>query len=130
MTIETILKQYKTVAVVGLSPNPDRPSYGVAAYLQRAGYRIVPVRPGEGEILGEKVYATLSDIPFPVEIVDVFRKSDAVGPIAEEAIRIGARVLWLQEGVSNQPAEQLCRDAGMEVVSDRCILKEHRMAGL
>ena len=130
MTIETILKQFKTVAVVGLSPNPDRPSYRVTAYMQQAGYRIVPVRPGGGEILCEKVYETLSDIPFPVEIVDVFRKSDAVGPIAEEAIQIGAKVLWLQEGVINQAAEQLCRDAGMDVVSDRCILKEHRKAGL
>jgi predicted CoA-binding protein len=130
MTIETILKQFKTVAVVGLSTNPARPSHGVAAYLQRAGYRIVPVRPGGGEILGEKVYANLSDIPFPVEIVDVFRKSDAVGPIAKEAIQIGARVLWLQEGVSNQEAEKMCKDAGMEVISDLCILKEHRKAGL
>jgi predicted CoA-binding protein len=130
MTIETILKQFKTIAVVGLSPNPDRPSHRVTAYMQQAGYRIVPVRPGGGEILGEKVYETLSDIPFPVEIVDVFRKSDAVGPIAEKAIQIGAKVLWLQEGVTNQAAEQLCKDAGMEVVSDLCILKEHRKAGL
>jgi predicted CoA-binding protein len=130
MDMQAILEQFKTVAVVGLSPKPDRASHRVAAYLQDAGYRIVPVRPGGGEILGEKVYETLSDIPFPVEIVDVFRKPEAVLPIAEESISIGARVLWLQEGVTNREAEQLCTDAGMEVVSDRCILKEHRKAGL
>ena len=128
MNIETILKQAKTVAVVGLSPNPDRASHRVAAYLQRAGYRIVPVRPGGDEILGEKVYGSLSEIPFPVDIVDVFRKSEAVGPIAAEAIEIGAGALWLQEGVSNPEAEQQCREAGMAVFSDLCILKEHRKA--
>ena len=130
MDIETILKQYKTVAVVGLSPKPDRASHGVASYLQEAGYRIVPVRPGGGEILGEEVYGSLQDIPFPVEIVDVFRKSEAVAAITDEAIEIGAKVLWLQEGVSDQVAEEKAQQAGMSVVSDRCILKEHRKAGL
>lgn len=130
MDIETILKQYKTVAVVGLSPKPDRASHGVASYLQEAGYRIVPVRPGGGEILGEEVYGSLQDIPFPVEIVDVFRKSEAVAAITDEAIEIGAKVLWLQEGVSDPVAEEKAQQAGMSVVSDRCILKEHRKAGL
>ena len=130
MDIETILKQYKTVAVVGLSPKPDRASHGVASYLQEAGYRIVPVRPGGGEILGEEVYGSLQDIPFPVEIVDVFRKSEAVAQITDEAIEIGAKVLWLQEGVSDPVAEEKAQQAGMSVVSDRCILKEHRKAGL
>ena len=130
MDIETILKQYKTVAVVGLSPKPDRASHGVASYLQKAGYRIVPVRPGGGEILGEEVYGSLQDIPFPVEIVDVFRKSEAVAAITDEAIEIGAKVLWLQEGVSDPVAEEKAQQAGMSVVSDLCILKEHRKAGL
>ena len=130
MTIETILKQSKTIAVVGLSPKPDRASYGVASYMQSAGYRIVPVRPGEEEILGEKVYESLREIPFPVDIVDVFRRSETVGPIADEAIEIGAKVLWLQEGVTHPDAEEKARAAGLAVVSDRCILKEHRKATL
>ncbi|UCG39185.1 MAG: CoA-binding protein [bacterium] len=126
MDIEQILTTYRTVAVVGLSPDPDRASHRVASYLQSAGFRIVPVRPDGDEILGEKVYHSLRDIPFPVEIVDVFRRSEAVGPIAEEAIAVGAKVLWLQEGVSNPEAEEMCRRAGLDVVSDRCILKDHR----
>ncbi len=130
MDIETILKQYRTVAVVGLSPKPDRASYRVASQLQRCGYRIVPVRPGGGEILGEKVYSTLSEIPFPVEVVDVFRQSEAVGPIADEAIKIGAKVLWLQEGVTNPEAEERARAAGLKVVSDLCMLKECRRVGV
>ncbi len=130
MAIETILKQSKTIAVVGLSPKPDRASYGVASYMQSAGYRIVPVRPGGDEILGEKVYESLREIPFPVDIVDVFRRSETVGPIADEAIEIGAKVLWLQEGVTHPDAEEKARAAGLAVVSDRCILKEHRKATL
>lgn len=130
MDTETILKTYGTVAVVGLSPDPDRASHRVAAQLQKCGYRIVPVRPGGGEILGEKVYGELTEIPFPVEIVDVFRRSEAVGPIADEAIAIGAKVLWLQEGVTNPEAEDKARAAGLEVVSDRCMLKECRRAGI
>lgn len=130
MTIPEILKEYKTIAVVGLSENPDRPSYRVSRYMQDHGYRIIPVRPDGDEILGEKVYTDLKEIPFPVQIVDVFRRSEAVLPIAEEAVAIGAKVLWLQEKVINHDAERLCKDAGMEVIMDRCILKEHRKAGL
>lgn len=130
MNTEQILKNYRTIAVVGLSPKPDRPSHGVAGYMQSKGYRIVPVRPGVEKILGEKAYESLKDIPFPVEIVNVFRRSDAVMPIAEEAVAIGAQVLWLQEGIVNTEAEKLCKDAGMNVVMDRCILKEHRKADL
>ena len=126
MTIETILKSYKTIAVVGLSANPARASYQVASYMKSAGYRIVPVRPDGDEILGEKVYHSLGDIPFPVDIVDVFRRSETVVPVAQEAVQIEARVFWLQEGITNEEAEALCRDAGLEVVSDRCMLKEHR----
>lgn len=123
--IETILKNYKTIAVVGLSPKPDRPSHRVSEYMKSQGYRIIPVRPGIDEVLGEKAYPSLRDIPFPVEIVDVFRRSSEVLPVAEDAAAIGAKVLWLQEGITNREAEKLCTDAGMDVVVDRCILKEH-----
>ncbi len=128
MTIETILKSYKTIAVVGLSADPARTSYRVASYMKSAGYRIVPVRPDGDEILGEKVYHSLKDIPFPVDIVDVFRRPETVIPIAREAVEIGAKVFWLQQGITNEEAETLCRDAGLDVVSDRCILVEHRQA--
>ena len=130
MTIPEILKEFRTIAVVGLSANPDRASFRVSRYMQDQGYRIVPVRPNADEILGEKVYPTLKDIPFPVEIVDVFRRSDTVLPIAEEAVAIGAKVLWLQETVINHDAQRICEDAGMEVIMDTCILKEHMKAGL
>lgn len=126
MDIPTILKTYKTVAVVGLSPKPDRASYRVASYLKSVGYTIVPVRPDGDEILGEKVYHSLMDIPFKVDIVDVFRKPETVMPIAEDAVRIGAKVLWLQQGITNKKAEQYCREAGLAVVSDHCMLVEHR----
>ena len=126
MDIPTILKTCKTVAVVGLSPKPDRASYRVASYLKSAGYTIVPVRPDGEEILGEKVYHSLLDIPFKVDIVDVFRKPETVMPIAEDAVRIGAKVFWLQQGITNEKAEQYCRDAGLSVVSDHCMLVEHR----
>ena len=128
MDIPTILKTYKTVAVVGLSANPDRASYRVASYLKSAGYTIVPVRPDGDVILGEKVYHSLMDIPFKVDIVDVFRKPETVMPIAEDAVRIGAKVFWLQQGITNEKAEQYCREAGLEVVSDHCMLVEHRKA--
>jgi predicted CoA-binding protein len=126
MDIKTILTTSKTVAVVGISPKPERASYQVASYLQSAGYRIVPVRPNGEEILGEKVYGSLNDIPFSVDIVDVFRRPETVPPIAREAVDIGARVLWLQEGVANPEAEATALEAGLAVVSDRCMLKEHR----
>ena len=130
MDIEAILKSYKTIAVVGLSPDPERASNRVASYMQSAGYKIVPVRPDGVEILGEKVYHSLVDIPFEVDIVDVFRRSETVMPVAREAIHIGAKVFWLQEGITNEEAEGVCRDAGLEVVSDRCMLKEHRKANI
>jgi predicted CoA-binding protein len=129
MDIRTILTTSKTVAVVGISPDSERASHRVASYLQSVGYRIVPVRPDGEEILGEKVYRSLRDIPFQVDIVDVFRKPEAVPPIANEAIEIGAGTLWLQEGVANPEAEAMARKAGLAVVSDRCMLKEHRRLG-
>lgn len=130
MDISAILTTSKIVAVVGISHDPGRDSYRVASYLQSAGYRIVPVRPDGEEILGEKVYHSLRDIPFAVDIVDVFRRPEAVPPIAKEAVKIGAKVLWLQEGVANPEAEAMARKAGLSVVSDRCMLKEHRRLAL
>ena len=121
-----LLDTCKTIAVVGLSSNSLRPSYGVAAYLQRVGYRVIPVNPVEKEILGEKCYASLKDISEPVDIVDVFRNPDAVGPIADDAIAIGAKCLWLQEGVINTEAAEKAAKSGLKVVMDHCILKIHR----
>lgn len=126
MDIESIIRSYRTLAVVGLSANPERPGHGVAAFLKSVGFKIVPVRPGVDEILGEKAFPTLKDIPFTVEVVVVFSRPEAVLPIAKDAISIGAKVLWLQEGIINTEAEALCNDSGMDVVMDRCILKEYR----
>jgi predicted CoA-binding protein len=125
-SIAEILRQARTIAVVGLSGKPWRPSYGVAEYLQRAGYRIIPVNPNESEVLGEKAYASLEAIPERVDIVNVFRRSEFVPEIVEAAIRIGARVVWLQEGVRHDEAAEKARQAGLDVIQDRCILKEHR----
>jgi len=120
-----ILKTSRTIAVVGLSSRKHRPSYGVAQYLQSAGYRIIPVNPGETEILGEKCYARLEDIPEHVDIVDVFRRSEFVPEIVESAIRIGARGVWMQEGVIHPQAAERARRAGLFVIMNTCILKEH-----
>jgi len=126
VTIPELLRKSKTIAVVGLSGNPTRPSFGVSEYMQRAGYRIIPVNPQETEILGEKVYARLEDIPEHVDIVDVFRRPEFVPEIVESAIRIGANALWLQEEVVHEEAAQRAREAGLVVVMDKCLLKEHR----
>lgn len=123
--IRRLLEDSKTIAVVGLSQDPDRPSHRVARYLQAEGYRIVPVHPGGGEILGEQVYPSLEEIPFPVDVVDVFRRPEHALAVAESAVRVGAGALWLQEGVINEQAAAVARDAGLEVVMDRCMLKEH-----
>ncbi|MBU2008293.1 MAG: CoA-binding protein [Chloroflexi bacterium] len=124
--IEGILKEGRTVAVVGLSPKPDRPSYVVARYLQAQGYRIIPVNPNTQEILGEKAYPTLLSIPERVDIVDIFRRPEEVPPVVEEAISIGARVVWMQEGIVNEAAAQRAKEAGLKVVMDRCLKKEHQ----
>jgi len=125
--LKEILTRYQTIAVVGLSPDPAKPSHGVAAYLKRAGYRIIPVNPACAEdILGERCYATLAEIPGEVEIVDVFRRSEFLPEIVEQAIAKGAKVVWMQEGVVNEAAAATARAAGLEVVMDRCLLKEHR----
>ncbi len=123
--ISEILKTSRTIAVVGLSPKEDRASHEVAAYMQKHGYRIIPVHPQATEILGEKVYARLEDIPESVDIVDVFRKSDDTPPVAESAVRIGARVLWLQLGIANEVAASIAEAGGLQVVQDRCIKIEH-----
>ena len=128
--IKALLQRVKTIAVVGLSRDPDRPSYSVAMYLQGCGYRIVPVRPGGGEILGEKVYARLSDIPFAVDIVDHFRRSSEVGAHIDEAIELRVPAVWMQEGIVDEAAAARAREAGLMVVMDRCMLKEHRKSGL
>ncbi|MEJ5376168.1 MAG: CoA-binding protein [bacterium] len=126
--LKEILETCRVIAVVGLSPKQDRPSYRVASYLQAQGYKIVPVNPGVQEILGEKAYASLLDIPedIKVDIVDVFRRPQDVPPIAQETIERGAKVLWLQEGIVNEEAAQRAMEAGISVVQDRCMLKEHR----
>jgi predicted CoA-binding protein len=123
--ISEILKTAHTIAVVGLSNRRHRPSYGVAQYMQSAGYRIIPVNPAEAEVLGEKSYARLEDIPEPVDLVDIFRRSEFVPEIVESAIRIGARGVWMQEGVIHPEAAERARAAGLIVVMDVCILKEH-----
>jgi predicted CoA-binding protein len=120
-----ILKSSRVIAVVGLSSRRHRPSYGVAEYLQSAGYRIIPVNPAETEILGEKCYARLEDIPEHVDIVDVFRRSEFVPEIVESAIRIAARGVWMQEGVIHVEAAERARKAGLFVIMNACILKEH-----
>jgi uncharacterized protein len=124
-TLRRILRQSKTLAIVGLSANWYRPSFFAAKYMQEHGYRIIPVNPSYQEVLGEKCYASLKDIPEPVDIVDCFRKSQDIGPIADEAIAIGAKVLWLQLGVANDAAADRARAAGLEVVQDRCVKIEH-----
>ena len=124
--IPEMLKSARTIAVVGLSSNPVRPSNGVAAYMQRAGYRIIPVNPNETEVLGEKSYARLEDVPEKIDIVNIFRRSEFVPPIVDSAIRIGAKAVWMQEDVVDEPSAARARQAGLDVVMDKCILKEHR----
>ncbi len=122
--IDRILSEAKTVAVVGISDKPERPSHGVARYLQERGYQVIPVNPALTEVLGEKAFKSLSDIPGKVDLVDVFRNSEKVPPIAEEAIRIGARFFWMQEGVVSIAARERLEQAGIPVVMDLCMKKE------
>lgn len=124
--IERILRDFKVVAVVGLSPNPQRPSHWVARYLKEKGYKIVPVNPMATEILEERAYPSLSSIPFKVEVVDIFRRPEEVGAIVDEAISIGAKAIWMQEGIINEEAAERARKAGLKVVMDRCMMQEHQ----
>ena len=121
-----LLKNYKTIAVVGLSSNPMRPSYDVTEYMQAAGYRIIPVNPNEREVLGEKSYARLEEVREKIEIVNVFRRAEEVPAVVESAIRVGAKVVWMQQGVENEEAAEKARAAGLVVIEDACILVEHR----
>jgi predicted CoA-binding protein len=124
--VAEILQQSRTIAVVGLSSKRFRPSYGVAEYMQRSGYRIVPVNPEESEVLGEKCYPDLDSVPEAIDIVDIFRRSEFVPEIVEAAIRKGAKAIWMQEGVTHEEAARRAAEAGLDVVMDRCILKDHR----
>ena len=122
---DKILTSAKTIAVVGLSANPRRPSHGVARYLQRAGYRIIPVNPNVEEVLGERAYPSLREIPQPVDVVDVFRRSEFVGPIVDDAIAIKASAVWLQDGVIDEAAAARARASGLDVVMDDCMMRRH-----
>ncbi|MFC1998233.1 CoA-binding protein [Chloroflexota bacterium] len=124
-TEEAILKNSKIIAIVGLSKNPERPSNIVAAYLMDNGYTVIPVNPKEDEILGLKSYPGLSSVPQKVDVVDIFRKPEDVPPLVEDAIKIGAKTVWMQEGVINEEAAARARDAGLDVVMDKCMKKEH-----
>jgi predicted CoA-binding protein len=123
-SITRILASAKTIAVVGLSRKPYRASFGVTETLQSSGYRIFPVNPNETEVLGEKCYARLEDIPEKIDIVDIFRRSEFVPEIVDAAIRIGARAIWMQEGVEDEPSAERARRAGLFVIMDNCIAKE------
>lgn len=125
-TSEEILRQARTVAVVGLSPREDRPSHEVARYLKEQGYRIVPVNPQAAEVLGERSYPDLRSVPEPVDVVDIFRRPEDVGPIVDDAVAIHAKAVWMQEGIVNEAAAAIARQSGLGVVMDRCMLKEHR----
>jgi predicted CoA-binding protein len=124
--IGQLLNSAKTVAVVGLSSSPLRPSYGVAAYLQTMGYRVIPVNPGINGALGEKAYPTLLDVPEKIDIVNIFRRPEAVGEVVDQAIQLNTPCVWMQEEVVNPDAAKKAEKAGLFVVMDRCILKEHR----
>ena len=123
--IETILQECRTIAVVGLSSNPMRASYGVARYLQRQGYRIIPVNPNETEVLGERAYPSLAAVPEQFDLVDIFRRSEDAGEFVDEAIRLGTKAVWLQDGVIDEAAARRAADAGLLVVMNNCILREH-----
>ncbi len=121
-----ILTKYKTIAVVGLSSNPARPSYGVTEYMQSSGYQIIPVNPNETDVLGEPSYSSLDEVPQKLEIVDIFRRAEEVPPVVDAAIRVGAKVIWMQQGIANETAAEKARAAGLTVVMDACILIEHK----
>jgi uncharacterized protein len=123
--INKILEDCRTIAVVGLSSNPGRASNGVAGYMKQQGYKIIPVNPNETKVLGETSYSSLGDVPVKIDLVDVFRRSEDAGAVVDEAIKIGAKAVWLQEGVIDEEAAGRAQDAGLLVVMDRCWLKEH-----
>ena len=124
--IADILRETRTIAVVGISANPARPSFTVAQYLQHAGYRIIPVNPNEQEVLGEKSFARLEDVPEKIDMVNVFRRAENVPPVADSAVKIGAKILWLQLGIENDAASERACAAGLKVIEDACLLVEHK----
>jgi predicted CoA-binding protein len=124
--IRACLERVKTIAVLGLSPRPDRPSHRIARRLQQWGYRVIPVRPAVREVLGEKAYARLADVPGPIDLVDVFRAAQEIGPIVEQCIALGIPAIWIQQGIVNEAAAARARDAGLFVVMDRCIAVDYR----
>ncbi len=126
---EKILTEYRTIAVVGLSRDPAKDSHKVSSYMQSAGYRVIPVNPTADEILGEKVYKNLSDIPEVVDVVNIFRPSEEAGSIVDEAVRIGAKAVWLQLGIINEEAVKKAEQAGLDAVMDRCMMVEHMRLG-
>lgn len=123
--IDKMLKEIRTIAVVGLSSDPSRASHSVSRYMQSRGYRIIPVNPNETNVLGEKAYRTLEEVPEKIDLVNIFRRGEEAGKHVDEAMRIGARAVWLQEGVIDEQAARRALDGGLAVVMDRCILKEH-----
>ncbi|UFS69243.1 CoA-binding protein [Geomonas sp. RF6] len=123
--IRKILTDYRTIAVVGLSPDPSRPSFEVSHYMQKAGYRIIPVNPACDTVLGERCYRSVTDIPDEVEVVQIFRRSESVPPVVDEAIAKGAKVVWMQLGIKNPEAAAKAEAAGLAVVMDLCMLREH-----
>lgn len=125
MTTKEILQKYKKIAVVGLSSDPGRASYGVSHYMQNSGYLITPVNPNEVKVLGEKAYVSLDEVPGPIEIVNIFRRPEFVPDVVDTAIRRQAKVIWMQLGIAHEEAAQRARAAGLEVVMDLCILQEH-----
>ena len=125
-TMKEILATARTIASVGLSSNPQKESYEVGEYLQRAGYRVIPVNPTATEILGQKSYASLSDVPEKIDVVQIFRKPEDVPPVVEEAIRVGAKAVWMQEDIVNEEAAARAREAGLQVVMDACMKKAHK----
>jgi len=128
--IREILSTAATIAVVGASSNPDRPSHGIMRRLQQAGYKVIPVNPRESEVLGERAYASLTDIETPIDIVDVFRRSEDTPPIADDAVKAGAKVLWLQSGISSEDAAARATAGGLTVIMDACIATELVVLGV
>ncbi|MBK7662909.1 MAG: CoA-binding protein [Sterolibacteriaceae bacterium] len=123
--IRALLQSVRTIAVVGLSPNPLRPSHGVARALQQFGYKVIPVRPAVDQVLGERAYPTLSDVAEPFDLVDVFRSPEHIAPLVDECLRLGVKAIWLQDGVVDEAAARRAADAGVTVVMDRCIYRDY-----
>jgi predicted CoA-binding protein len=123
--IRALLQSVRTIAVVGLSPNPLRPSHGVARALQQFGYKVIPVRPAVDQVLGERAYPTLSDVAEPFDLVDVFRSPEHIAPLVDECLRLGVKAIWLQDGVVDETAARRAADAGVTVVMDRCIYRDY-----